>query len=96
MFSKYLPVGSVVQLKGREKKLFITGFARVADDSIKVYDYCGFPYPEGPNNPEKIECFDQSDIEKIYFLGYRDLEETKFKEKLREHLKGITKEIIED
>lgn len=84
MIERYLPVGSVVLLKNGEKRLFIAGFCMQAKDSEKVYDYCGYPYPEGINNPNRTVLFDHEDIEKIYFLGYSDLEETTFKEKLKE------------
>ena len=43
MKEKYLPIGSVVILKGATKKVMITGFFSIADqDQQVVYDYKQF------------------------------------------------------
>ena len=48
MNKKFLPIGTVVLLKGGVKKLMITGFMSVEKENInKAYDYCGCLYPEG-------------------------------------------------
>lgn len=80
---KYLPIGSVVMLKGGTKRVMITGFCTVPnEDKEKVYDYSGCLYPEGVISTEQVLLFNHSDIEKIYYLGYIDDEEKKFKERL--------------
>lgn len=88
MLEKYLPIGSVVLLKNGEKRLFIAGFGMQENDKEKIYDYCGYPYPEGITNPNQTILFDHEEISKIFFVGYSDLEETKFKEKLKEALQN--------
>ena len=46
-YEKYLPIGTVVMLKGGEKRAMITGFCSVSeDDPEKIYDYNGCLYPE--------------------------------------------------
>lgn len=85
---KYLPIGSVVLLKNGKKRLFIAGFGMKEKDKEKIYDYCGYPYPEGVANPNQTVLFDHTEIEKIFFLGYSDLEEEQFKEKLKEMLQN--------
>lgn len=80
---KYLPIGSVVMLKGGTKRVMVTGFCTVPnEDKEKVYDYSGCLYPEGVISTEQVLLFNHSDIEKIYYLGYIDDEEKKFKERL--------------
>ena len=45
---KYLPIGTVVMLKGGKKRLMISGFCSIsADDSKVIYDYSGCMFPEG-------------------------------------------------
>lgn len=42
MEKEFLPVGSVVLLKGGTKRVMVTGFCSVDnDDTTKIYDYTG-------------------------------------------------------
>lgn len=81
---KYLPIGSVVLLKNAKKRLMITGFYIKAktDNNDMIYDYSGCLYPEGVLSSEENCVFNHDQIDKIYFLGYSDDEEKKFKEEL--------------
>lgn len=82
---KYLPIGSVVLLKGGTKKAMVTGFCSVAEeDTEKMYDYTGCVYPEGFLDFDQICLFDHSQIEKVYHVGYVDDEEREFKKELVE------------
>lgn len=82
---KFLPIGSVVLLKGGTKKAMITGFCSVAsEEKTKIYDYTGCIYPEGYLDFDQVCLFDHNQIEKIYHLGYIDDEEKSFKEELKE------------
>ena len=82
---KYLPIGSVVLLKGGTKKAMITGFCSVAEeDTKKMYDYTGCIYPEGFLDFDQICLFDHKQIEKVYHVGYIDEEEKSFKKELIE------------
>lgn len=84
---KYLPIGTVVMLKGGEKRLMITGFCIVTEENKnKVYDYLGCAYPEGIFNPKQGFMFDHNQIDKIYHMGLIDDEEKNFKVKLKEAL----------
>ncbi len=73
-----LPLGSVVLLKGANKRLMIIGRIQKQLDSDKVWDYSACYYPEGLINPDKTFLFDNDKIEKVYFLGFQDEEEIKF------------------
>ena len=51
MNTKFLPIGTVVSLKGANKKLMITGFCMYnKENNNQMYDYCGYHFPEGINN----------------------------------------------
>ena len=53
---KYLPIGSVVILKGAKRKLMITGYIQIDLKKLdKVYDYSGCLFPEGIINTDKTE-----------------------------------------
>ena len=78
---EYLPIGSVVMLKDGLKPILIAGYKMssidkkvIKNDKLietnRVYDYCGFLYPEGMISLS-INClFDQSDIKEVLFKGY--------------------------
>lgn len=84
-YEKFLPIGSVVLLKGGTKKTMITGFCSVAsEEKTKIYDYTGCIYPEGYLDFDQVCLFDHDQIEKVYHLGYIDDEEKSFKEELKE------------
>ena len=81
---KYLPIGTVVMLKGGTKRAMITGFCSIAkEESNKVYDYSGCIYPEGYISSNQVCLFDHNQIEKVYHTGLIDEEEISFKGKLK-------------
>lgn len=79
---KFLPIGSVVLLKGGNKKIMVTGFCSVEGDNEKIYDYCGCIYPEGYLSPSKICLFDHNQISELLYLGYSTEEDQNFKSSL--------------
>ena len=83
MREKYLPIGSVVLLKGGIKKVMITGFCSIAEENQeKIYDYCGCVYPEGYLSSDEVCLFDHDQISEICFTGFEDEEEKEFKSTL--------------
>ena len=84
---KYLPIGTVVMLKGGKKRVMITGFCSMPNEgNNKIYDYNGCLYPEGVVNSNQTCLFDHNQIEKIYHLGLIDNEEKEFKKELVEEV----------
>lgn len=75
-----LPIGSIVLLKGGEKRLMISGILQ--RDAGKNYDYIGLPYPEGYIGRKFQYLFNAEDIQEIIFLGYEDPERTAFLERI--------------
>lgn len=91
MEGKYLPIGSICTLKGKNKKVMITGYYSVEfNGNLKIKDYMGCAYPEGMLLPEQVITFNHSDIEKIDFVGFKNEEQETFK-KLLNRLTGNTK-----
>ena len=75
MKEKFLPIGTVVLLKGATKKVMITSyliFAKGQDEEKKMYDYGGCPYPEGIIESNYAIGFDHEKIEEVVHLGYSD------------------------
>jgi len=90
---KFLPIGSVVLLKGGKKRAMITGFCSVAQEKPdKIYDYSGCVYPEGYLSSNQVCLFDHDQIDKIFSVGYEDEEEKIFKEKLNKIVDTLEKE----
>ena len=81
---KYLPIGTVVILKGATKRLMIAGFCAIDNSNKeKIWDYSGCMYPEGFLNSDQICLFNHDQIEKVYHIGLsNDAEEKEFKKTL--------------
>lgn len=87
---KFLPIGTVVLLKGAKKRLMITGFCSYDEEKKdKAYDYTGCLYPEGIVTNKQMALFNHSQIEKVYHVGLKDQEETIFKQNLVNQINKI-------
>lgn len=69
----YLPLGSIVRLKGGTRKLVIIGINQKGSDD-KSYDYSSVLYPYGYLNADELFLFNNSNIEEIIYKGYSDKE----------------------
>ena len=81
----YLPIGSVVLLKGATKRIMICGRLQENTKDHKYYDYCACLYPEGVLDPDELYLFQEEDIDKVFFIGMQDAEEFAFRELLDHH-----------
>lgn len=73
MTKRYLPIGTVVKLKKTDKLAMIAGyFPKGVSREGYVWDYSGFPYPEGMIDNDKVLQFDNESIEKVIVMGYQD------------------------
>lgn len=93
MMETLLPNGTIVLLKGGNKRLMIYGRQQLVvgedkagteEDGEVMYDYLGVPYPEGYINQEYTYVFNHTDIIDIIYRGYEDEEEEEFQEILRQ------------
>ncbi|TDT51986.1 DUF4176 domain-containing protein [Fonticella tunisiensis] len=87
----YLPIGSVVLLKGGTKKVMIYGRIQRAGRNGKIYDYLGAMYPEGYAGEKYQILFNHGEIEKVIFKGYSDDEEERYLEKIKNYQDEINK-----
>lgn len=88
---KYLPLGTVVLLKNGRHRAMIVGYGIKldGDPNNRFYDYMGSLFPEGIFTSEQSLAFDHSDIDKIFYMGYKDKETEEFMKKLKELMKNL-------
>lgn len=88
MRGKFLPIGTVVLLKGATKKIMITGYCmKTAEYPDKIFDYNGCPYPEGTLKSDVTSVFDHDQIDKVFYMGFINEESKPFFTKIEEKLK---------
>lgn len=88
MMKELLPIGSVVMLKGGNKRVMICGRIQMKIDEDKIYDYSACYYPEGIINPRELFLFNNEEIDMVYFVGLQDEEEFRFRGYIDEQLKN--------
>lgn len=76
----FLPLGTVVLLKGAEKRVMIIGRVQVCNGM--AYKYSAVLYPEGYYNSENLFLFNEPDIQEVCFMGLQDEEDAVFKRQL--------------
>ncbi len=77
----WMPLGSVVRLRGAERLVMVAGFMSVDGESGHAWDYAGYPYPEGKQDPDEL-FFDRTDVEETYQFGFCDAEGMAFMSRL--------------
>jgi len=77
-FSELLPIGSVVLLKGGQKRLMVYGVKQTDTTTGTEYDYIAVIYPEGNLGDEGHFFFNNDDIERVFFVGMNDGERQQF------------------
>ena len=82
MYKDLLPIGSVVVLKGGEKRVMICGRIQAKSGDEKIYDYSACYYPEGIINPTSMFFFDRDAIDRVFFIGFQDGEELAYREEV--------------
>jgi len=89
MEEKYLPIGTVVLLKGGTSKAMITGYCAVTDAKKgKIFDYRGCAFPDGILESRGVALFDHDQIKEICHMGYKNEESIKFLNTLKEITKS--------
>lgn len=81
---KFLPIGTIVLLKEATKKVMIAGFLAAENEESKdIYDYVGFPYPEGITSSKEFLLFNHDQIKEVFYEGYKDESENALKNKFQ-------------
>ncbi len=85
--TEYLPLGSILLLKGGTQKLMIVGRGLniKKDDRIYFFDYAGVAYPEGLMGDE-VAYFNHENISKLIFKGYSDIEDENVVDNINQYL----------
>ncbi|WP_337669660.1 DUF4176 domain-containing protein [Ruminococcus bicirculans (ex Wegman et al. 2014)] len=96
MLTGLLPIGTVVLLKESTKRLMIIGVLQKQLDNGRMWDYVGVLYPEGFVGSDQTYLFDNDMIDKIFALGYQDLEQFDFKEDIDKQYAQIMAEAIKN
>ncbi len=86
MHQNLLPIGSVVLLKGGEKRIMICGRIQAKVDDGTVYDYSACYYPEGIVAPDNMFFFNHDAIDTVFFIGFQDHEEIVFRTEVLDKL----------
>lgn len=81
---KFLPIGTVVQLKNGKVKLMILNRFPLYNDNgeIGYFDYAACLYPNG-NTDNQAYFFNQENIEKVWFEGYVDETEERMQQRFK-------------
>lgn len=93
-------IGSIVYLKGGGQKMMILNRGAIVDlgEGPVYFDYSACAYPVG-FSPEQIFYFNEENVDKVIFEGYRDEDEERFMELyqgwMNENREAITKGHVE-
>jgi len=79
-----LPIGTVVLLKGGNKRVMICGRIQTKVGEDVIYDYSACYFPEGIIDPAQMYFFNNDAIERIFFIGLQDEEELAYQEAISE------------
>ncbi len=71
-YEHVLPCGSVVLLKGGNKRLMIIGYQRMRPEGKEVYDYCACLYPEGFAGLKYCTVFNHDQIDRVIAIGLQN------------------------
>ena len=84
---KFIPLGSVVMLKGGVQKVLVISRAINVRNGDKDYffDYGGVAYPEGLVG-DQMAYFNEDKISKVIFEGYKDEENDHMVDNIRAYL----------
>ena len=102
---KFLPIGTVVLLKGGKKELMIISYCIIPSGDVydkngkvegikgRMFDYGGCIYPEGMITSDQLFAFDHSQIEKVVHMGYETELQKKISEALKKEIQARDEEI---
>ena len=84
-----LTLGSVVSIKGKEQRYMIVSRV-IRDQDNKLFDYCGYLYPQGNITADDNILFNSDEISNVYFNGYKDEKEIQRNKELIQYKNSIS------
>lgn len=87
--TKFLPLGSVVLLKGGTQKLVIVarGLTLKNNEKLFFFEYGGVLYPDGLIN-DQLAYFNHDNISKVIFEGFSDVDDENVVENINRYIEG--------
>lgn len=93
MTNRYLPVGSVVIINGKESRpVMLTGYSCWKDG--KMYDYRAVPYPSGMATDGAWLLFDAENIDRVVFMGLQHGRDGEVVEAFFEEMKKRSADVL--
>ena len=96
MKKSLLPIGSVVLLKGGQKRLMICGRIQTDVATGITYDYSACYYPDGILNSKELFMFNNDNIQRLFFIFFQDGEELSFRQFIEDELNERNAEGVEN
>lgn len=87
----FLPLGTVVTLKGSHKRLMIIGRGQQEVRTGRLYAYAAVAWPEGLISARTTCMFNPEAIGHLIFIGLQDEQEMQFREQIDEQWAEITR-----
>lgn len=85
---RFLPLGSVVKVRGVEHQIMIYGRAQQDLSSNEVFDYIGCEYPLGMRDINTGILFNNGAILEVFYVGFQDAEELEYRKAFTEYLEN--------
>jgi hypothetical protein len=85
----FLPVGSVVRLKGGERNVIIIGYTPIEAGKTEMWDYLGGMWPTGVITSDRNLLFNRDQIEEVIFEGFTNEVELDFRTKLEDAVSEV-------
>lgn len=89
MYKDLLPIGSVVLLKGGEKRIMICGRIQAKAEDETIYDYSACYYPQGTISSDSMFFFNRDAIDRVFFIGFQDAEELAYRHEVLDKLREL-------
>lgn len=83
---RFLPLGSVVKIRGVDHQVLIYGRAQQDLTTNEYYDYIGCEYPLGMRDLHSGILFNNNAISEVFFVGFQDIEELEYRKAFTEYL----------
>ena len=100
--NKFLPIGTVVLLKGGKRELMITSYCIMPNGDVydkngkvdvtgQIFDYGACFYPEGMITSDQLFAFNHEQIENVCYMGYKTDQQSDISEMLKRGLEEMNK-----
>lgn len=100
--NKFLPIGTVVLLKGGKRELMITSYCIMPNGDVydkngkvdvtgQIFDYGACFYPEGMITSDQLFAFNHEQIDKVCYMGYKTDQQSDISEMLKRGLEEMNK-----